>query len=79
MIADLNWIIDRVLKRIPVYDTLLGAMWEEMDMGGENAMHLEEKISRMLEVITYQEETTYWRVHELEFHTDLEERQGVLQ
>ena len=55
MIADLNWIIDRVLKRIPVYDTLLGAMWEEMDMGGD----LEEKISRMLEVITYQEETTY--------------------
>lgn len=76
MVADLKWIIDRVLKRVPVYDTLLAAMWEEMDAGGKNAMQMEKKISSMLEIINYQEETTYWRVHELESHTGLKEREG---
>ena len=79
MIADLNWIVDRVLKRIPVYDTLLAAMWEKMEREGENAAQLEKQISSMLEIITYQEETTYWRTHELGLHTQPEERKGIQQ
>jgi raffinose/stachyose/melibiose transport system substrate-binding protein len=77
MIADLNWMVDRVRTRVPVYDTLLAARWERMESGSEDAARLETNISAMLEIITYQEEATYWRAHELGMHTEEWERKGT--
>ena len=77
IIADLNWIVDRVLTRVSVYDTILAARWEKLESGREDAARLETEISAMLEIINYQEETTYWRAHELGIHTEPWERKGV--
>ena len=67
--ADLEWMVDRVLERVPVYDTLLAAMWEKVESNPDDPEGIAERFSAMAEVITYQEETTYWRAHELGVHT----------
>ena len=67
--ADLEWMVDRVLIRVPVYDTLLAAMWEMLETDREDPDGLAWRISAMMESVTYQEETTYWRAHELGVHT----------
>ena len=67
--ADLEWMVDRVLERVPVYDTLLAAMWEKVESNPDDPEGIAERFSAMAEIITYQEETTYWRAHELGVHT----------
>ena len=67
--ADLEWMVDRVLVRVPVYDTLLAAMWEKGESNPDDPEGIAGKFSAMAEIITYQEETTYWRAHELGVHT----------
>jgi raffinose/stachyose/melibiose transport system substrate-binding protein len=67
--ADLERMVDRVLARVPVYDTLLAAMWEKVDSSPDDPDGVTEKISSLMETVTYQEETTYWRAHELGVHT----------
>ena len=67
--ADLERMVDRVLERVPVYDTLLAAMWEKVESNPDDPEGIAERFSAMAEIITYQEETTYWRAHELGVHT----------
>ena len=66
---DLEWMVDRVLGRVPVYDTLLAAMWEKVEANPDDPEGIAGRFSAMAEIITYQEETTYWRAHELGVHT----------
>jgi len=67
--ADLEWMVDRVLTRVPVYDTLLAAMWQKVESNPDDPDGIAEKFSAMMEIVNYQEETTYWRAHELGVHT----------
>ena len=67
--ADPERMVDRVLERVPVYDTLLAAMWEKVESNPDDPEGIGERFSAMAEIITYQEETTYWRAHELGVHT----------
>ena len=67
--ADLDLGIDRVLRRIPVYDTLLAVMWEKAESNPDDRAEIARRFSAMAEIINYQEETSYWRAHELGVHT----------